>query len=150
MSEPAVLAAPPQLHCCASGFLHEGTPSGETIEIAGLKTYVARSKETTNKIVLFFPDVHGPFHINNSLLIDWFALQGCLLIPSKNSMIDFYFLILGYLVAAIDYFEGDPIHFAREREGEKFVMSEWLDIKLPRARTITPAWIDAVKATFGW
>ncbi|GJJ11545.1 hypothetical protein Clacol_005779 [Clathrus columnatus] len=129
MSEPAVLASAPRMHCCASGFLHEGTPSGETTQLAGLNTYIARPKEPTNKIVLFFSDVYGPFFINNSLLIDWFASQG-------------------YLVVAVDYFEGDPIHLAREREG--FNLDEWIGIKHPRATLITPTWIDAVMSTFGY
>jgi len=129
MSEPAtILASAPKMHCCATGFLHTGTPSGETIQLAELSTYIARPKEPTNKIVLFFSDVYGPFFVNNSLLIDWFALQG-------------------YLVVAVDYFEGDPIHIAREREG--FNVDEWIGIKHLRAKATTPSWVDAVMSTFG-
>ena len=74
-----VLASPPGDPCCnPTIFEHSGTPQGSTITVADLKTYISlpSSNVSTNKIVLFFPDVHGPFHINNELIADYFASNG--------------------------------------------------------------------------
>lgn len=48
---------------------------------------------------------------------------------------------------APDYFEGDPIHIAREKPGHD--RETWLSSTLARAKQTTPKWIDAVVKEFG-
>lgn len=64
--------------CCASGFKHTGTPSGKTISIADVETYVSEPKNAgpDKKVVLFFSDVYGPLFLNNQLVMDYYADQG--------------------------------------------------------------------------
>ncbi|MAD83204.1 MAG: hypothetical protein CL912_09575 [Deltaproteobacteria bacterium] len=85
--EDAYLAKPSGM-CCLKGSLHEGTPRGEMVTIAGVETYtVAPPKENANgHILLYFPDVWGLFN-NGLLIMDGFADDG--------------FLVLG-----LDYFRG--------------------------------------------
>lgn len=72
-----VLAGPPGDDCCKNtGYIHEGEPKGEIIELGGLKTYISHPPKPTDKIILVFPDVRGPFQINNELVMDYFASQG--------------------------------------------------------------------------
>jgi hypothetical protein len=64
---------------CYTTVQHEGTPSGETITVAGVETYKTGST-SSNKVILFFTDVYGPFYVNNQLLMDYFASNGSLYI----------------------------------------------------------------------
>ncbi|KZT43708.1 alpha/beta-hydrolase [Sistotremastrum suecicum HHB10207 ss-3] len=131
MASNEILASPPG-DCCLKVVKHTGTPTGSTVSIGGLQTYISNPPDAFNnrgqKIVLFFPDVYGPFFVNNSLLIDYFASHG-------------------YLVVAPDYFEGDPIHVARERPD--FVISEWIGPKMEFAKKAIPGWVNAVKEEYG-
>ena len=68
--------------CCVRGVKHSGEPSGQTIEIAGVPTYLAQpsnaqqSSQGPKRVVLFFPDVFGPFYLNNQLIQDYYASEG--------------------------------------------------------------------------
>lgn len=66
--------------CCVQSVKHEGQAAGRTIQIAGVQTYLsepsAQSRGGGKKVVLFFPDVFGPFYLNNQLTQDYFASQG--------------------------------------------------------------------------
>ncbi|KIJ24036.1 hypothetical protein M422DRAFT_275274 [Sphaerobolus stellatus SS14] len=129
MSDPAILAEPPSADCCKPGFIHSGEPKGETIKIAGFDTYAAHPPQPSKKVILAFPDAHGPFHINNQLLFDYFASQG-------------------FFVVAVDYFEGDPVQINRDKTG--FDVMAWINPKLERAREIiAPKWIEAVIEKYG-
>jgi hypothetical protein len=90
-----VLAGPPGGDCCVKGIKHFGEPSGETITIAGIQTYISKpppppkdstsSSHVDKKIILYFADVFGPFYINAQLLQDYYASHGLsrkLLIPA--------------------------------------------------------------------
>ncbi|KIJ54241.1 hypothetical protein M422DRAFT_154039 [Sphaerobolus stellatus SS14] len=126
----AVLAKPSGEDCCKQGFIHSGEPAGKTISIAGFDTYVSGSPHPTNNVILVFPDVHGPFHINNQLLYDYFATQG-------------------FLILAVDYFEGDPIQNNRDKPG--FDHKAWITPKLERAKeVIAPKWTEAVLEKYGY
>ena len=75
-----VLAGPPG-DCCVKGVKHFGEPSGETITIAGVQTYLskpppAKGSLDDKKIILFLADVFGPFYINAQLLQDYYASHG--------------------------------------------------------------------------
>ena len=81
-TQSPVLAGPPG-DCCLQGVKHFGEPSGETITIAGIQTYISKpppTKEGTGshdkKIILYFADVFGPFYINAQLLQDYYASHG--------------------------------------------------------------------------
>lgn len=75
-SNSAVLAGPPG-DCCFSGVKHSGEPTGRTIDIGGLSTYITEPKSGQAKgIILFFADIYGPFYLNNQLLQDYFAENG--------------------------------------------------------------------------
>ena len=75
-----VLAGPPG-ECCVQGVKHFGEPSGETITIAGIPTYISKPSGATQsahdkKIILYLADVFGPFYINSQLLQDYYASYG--------------------------------------------------------------------------
>ena len=79
-TQSPVLAGPPR-GCCFKGVKHFGEPSGETITIAGIQTYLSkplRPKDSSHekKIILFLADVYGPFFINSQLLQDYYASRG--------------------------------------------------------------------------
>lgn len=67
--------------------------------------------------------------------------------PSPSDTTDAKFSVPGFLVVAPDYFEGDPIQVASERP--TFDRSTWFKTTLPRAKLITPKWIDAVVKEYG-
>jgi hypothetical protein len=80
-TQSPVLAGPPG-DCCVKGVKHFGEPSGETITIAGLQTYISKppaandSSHDDKKIILYLADVFGPFYVNAQLLQDYYASQG--------------------------------------------------------------------------
>ena len=83
-TQSTVLAGPPG-DCCIKGVKHFGEPSGETITIAGIQTYISKpppAKESSHdnldnkKIILYFADVFGPFYTNAQLLQDYYASHG--------------------------------------------------------------------------
>lgn len=77
MTSPTLASAPGD--CCVKGFEHEGTPTGKTSEIGGVETYVSEpsgEEGGQKKIILFFTDVFSSLHLNNQLLMDYFAKQG--------------------------------------------------------------------------
>ena len=56
-------------------------------------------------------------------------------------------MILGYLVIALDYFEGNPIQIAREQP--TFDRDAWLSTNLARAKVTAPKWTSAVIKEYG-
>ena len=78
--------------CCVKGVKHFGEPSGETITIAGVETYIskpppAKDGSQDKKVILFLADVYGPLHINAQLLQDYFASQGLSQLDSCDSVL---------------------------------------------------------------
>lgn len=119
--------------CCIKTVEHSGTAGGTTEIIAGVPTYVSRpqSQGESRKIVLFFADVYGPFFLNSLLLMDYWASHG-------------------YLVLALDYFEGDTIDKHLHKLGPHYsLVEDYVPAKMTRAKEITPLWIDAIKEQFG-
>ncbi|KAK4048694.1 hypothetical protein OIV83_004664 [Microbotryomycetes sp. JL201] len=59
---------------CLQGTLHEGTPTGEIVDIAGVSVYAAIPKggHDSSKAFLFLGDIYG-FYTNPKLLCDGFA-----------------------------------------------------------------------------
>ncbi|KAJ2912402.1 hypothetical protein MD484_g8011, partial [Candolleomyces efflorescens] len=129
MTSP-VLAGPIS-DCCVQSVKHEGQALGKTIEIAGVSTYLSEPSTQTQrgvkKVVLFFPDVFGPFYLNNQLTQDYFASQG--------------FHVLG-----IDYFFGDPVYIHTEAD---FDRQTWVEKSIRQAKETVPKWIDAVLQLYG-
>jgi len=126
------LAGPPGDCCFTSGVKHFGTPSGRTVTIADVPTYVSHPQSQTEgnikKIILYLPDVFGPFSINCQLLQDYYASHG--------------FVVLG-----IDYFLGDPVHV---HNGEpNFDRQAWTDKSRKQASDVFPKWLEAVKKIYG-
>ena len=85
-AQSPVLAGPPG-DCCVKGVKHFGEPSGETITIGGIQTYLSKPlqpKDSSHekKIILYFADVFGPFYINAQLLQDYYASHGLSLLDS--------------------------------------------------------------------
>ncbi|KAJ7097117.1 dienelactone hydrolase [Mycena belliarum] len=136
MSDPVL--AKPSGDCCLKCFPHEGTPSGEFISIAEVKTYIARppSPAQENRIIFYFPDVWGiDIFVNGQLLCDYYASQG--------------FLVLG-----IDYFRGDSVQRHRKSRSDNttdpdFDYEAWKAKHTAFAVAAVPKWIGAVKARFG-
>ncbi|KAJ7640312.1 hypothetical protein DFH06DRAFT_1000523 [Mycena polygramma] len=118
-------------HCedCFTGFKHSGDAVGKTVTIADVLTYISEppanitSHSGPNKVILFFSDVFGPFHLNNKLVQDCFASHG--------------FLVLG-----LDYLLGDTWD-AHPDEG--FDRDTWIAMARVRAQdSVTPKWLEAV------
>jgi len=130
-TQSSVLAGPPG-DCCFKGVKHFGEPSGETITIAGVQTYISKpppAKDSSHdkKIILYLADVYGPLYINAQLLQDYYASHG--------------FTVLG-----IDYFFGDPIHLHTE---ESFGRAAWMAKSKQQAKEAFPKWIKEVRETYG-
>ncbi|KAF5319108.1 hypothetical protein D9611_014118 [Ephemerocybe angulata] len=125
---------------CTIGSIHEGTPTGKNITIAGVPTYYSEpphskdGKNSTTKVILFFSDIFGAFYINNELLMDYFAAQG-------------------YHVLALDYFLGDPVGLHTNANLEpfdpSFDLNAWVEKSRKQAENVTQPWIDAVKERYG-
>ena len=76
-SDP-VLAAPSG-ECCLKTVQHKGAAAGTSEFIFNINTYVTGKKAgpgPAERILLYFPDVFGPFYINNELVADYFASRG--------------------------------------------------------------------------
>ncbi|KAJ7640323.1 Alpha/Beta hydrolase protein [Mycena polygramma] len=122
-------------HCddCFTGFKHSGDPVGKTVTIADVPTYISEppanitSHSGPKKVILFFSDVFGPFHLNNKLVQDCFASHG--------------FLVLG-----LDYLLGDTWD-AHPDEG--FDRDTWIAMARVRAQEVTPKWLEAVRKQYG-
>jgi len=125
-TDSAVLAGPPG-DCCFQGVKHSGEPVGKTITIAGFSTYISEPKGQPKGIILFFPDVYGPFYLNGQLLQDYFAASG--------------FLVLG-----LDYFFGDAIDKHTDPDFDRMA---WITEMRGRADVETPKWIQAVREQYG-
>jgi len=126
--ESPVLAGPPG-ECCVQGVKHFGEPSGETITIAGIETYISKPPDKgSSKIILYFADVFGPFYLNSQLLQDYYASHG--------------FTVLG-----IDYFFGDPVHLHTDEPG--FDRAAWSAKSKQQAKEALPKWIKEVREIYG-
>jgi dienelactone hydrolase len=129
--ESPVLADPPG-ECCVQGSVkHFGEPSGETITIAGIQTYISKPPvkgSHQEKVILYLADVFGPFYPNAQLLQDYYASHG--------------FLVLG-----IDYFFGDPVHLHLDEAG--FDFSAWVAKSKQRAKGAFPKWLKEVREIYG-
>jgi hypothetical protein len=76
--------AKPSGECCLKAVQHTGDPAGETVTISNIETYVSQPPEKSSntgqqeyqRILLHYPDVHGPFFINNKLVSDYYASRG--------------------------------------------------------------------------
>ncbi|KAI2669774.1 hypothetical protein CBS147355_9699 [Penicillium roqueforti] len=97
--------APPA--CCFSGFKHEGNPTGETVSINNITTYVARpeNNDKSGKAVLLLGDLFGIF-TNSKLLADDYAANG-------------------YLTLLPDVFSGDQMEIG-DFEAGKIDIPGWL------------------------
>ncbi|TFY55287.1 hypothetical protein EVJ58_g8345 [Rhodofomes roseus] len=119
--------------CCIKTVEHSGTAQGTIEKFAGVDTYVSRPAELSEqrRVILFFADVYGPFFLNSQLIMDYWASNG-------------------YLVLALDYFEGDPVQNHLGKVGKNYSIEfDFVPGKMIRAKQITPDWIDAVKEQFG-
>ncbi|KAF8193917.1 dienelactone hydrolase [Mycena galopus ATCC 62051] len=136
MSDP-VLAKPPG-DCCLNCYPHKGTPTGKFINIGEVNTYIAYppSSDQQKRVILYFPDVRGiDSFTNGQLLCDYYASQG-------------------FLVLAIDYFRGDPVHVHRKNRDDVttdpgFNFEDWKAKHQAFAATAIPKWIEAAKNQFG-
>jgi len=113
---------------CFQAVKHEGTAVGVTEVIGGAKCYVGYPPDKkTDKIILFFADVYGPWYLNNQLLVDFFAEQG-------------------YLVVAVDYFQGDELeHLGKNPD---FDRKAWIDKHIEESLPITEKFIAAMQEKY--
>ncbi|KAF5581242.1 dienelactone hydrolase [Fusarium pseudocircinatum] len=127
-----VLAKPVDL-CCLEGSFHSGEPTGSTIQIDGIDTYVAKPHpdKSNGNALLFFPDASG-LHINSFLMMDAFA--EC-----------------GYLTLGVDYFLGDPVtnHSLAPLSDPNFDFESWKNKHLKASEDAAARWVKAVKAQYG-
>ncbi|KAI1506421.1 Alpha/Beta hydrolase protein [Biscogniauxia marginata] len=123
--------AKPSGACCLKGAIHQGESRGSFASIADVETYVSEPPEgqANGNIVLYFPDVWGMFP--NGLLI-------------MDAVAD-----VGYLVAGIDYFRGDPVWKHRKSRNDTsdpdFDFEAWKRKHTAFADEKVPGWVDAVK-----
>ncbi|KZT63926.1 alpha/beta-hydrolase [Daedalea quercina L-15889] len=118
--------------CCIKTVEHSGTARGTVEKIAGVDTYVSRPEELGEKrrVILFFADVYGPFFLNSQLIMDYWASNG-------------------YLVLALDYFEGDPVQNHLGQVGKNYSIEfDFVPGKMIRAKQITPDWVEAVREQY--
>ncbi|KAH7041518.1 dienelactone hydrolase [Microdochium trichocladiopsis] len=127
-----VLAKPADV-CCLKGDLHKGEPTGKTIQIEGVDTYVATpdSKAANGHVLLSFPDAFG-LHINSMLLMDAYA--AC-----------------GYLTLGVVYFLGDSVgkHSATPLSDPNFDLGAWAAKHLTASEDVGREWVKNVKAQYG-
>ncbi|PCH34364.1 alpha/beta-hydrolase [Wolfiporia cocos MD-104 SS10] len=119
--------------CCLKSVEHTGTARGTTEKIAGVDTYISRPANLgeDRRIILFFADVYGPFFLNSQLIMDYWASHG-------------------YLVLALDYFEGDPIQNYLPRVGKDYSIEfDFVPAKMIRAKQLAPPWLEAIREQFG-
>ncbi|KAL2152807.1 hypothetical protein VTH82DRAFT_3962 [Thermothelomyces myriococcoides] len=125
------MASNPPGRCCTLGTLHEGTPTGELVTVAGKHdAYLARppaDKEHKGAGILFIPDVIGIWQ-NSKLLADQFAANG-------------------YLTLLLDVFNKDAIPLNRP---PGFDLMKWLnegsDGKNPHTKeAVDPIVVDGIK-----
>lgn len=148
-----VLAEVPGEHCLV-GVKHTGDAKGHVETIAGAETYIsvppdADASAAHKKIILFFADVYGPLFINNKLIQDYLASHGrcrSSRLPCIGSLTD-DFMVTGFLVVGIDYFEGDPVHNHTDDAG--FDKEAWMTNAKSRAAALVPKWTETVKEKFG-
>ncbi|KAK0385382.1 hypothetical protein NLU13_7858 [Sarocladium strictum] len=70
------MASNPPGKCCTVGKLHDGTPTGETIQIeGGITAYLAKAASPSSAAVVVYPDVFGIWQ-NTKLIADEFAARG--------------------------------------------------------------------------
>ncbi|GAA5916577.1 protein AIM2 [Sporobolomyces salmoneus] len=101
--------------CCATGFIHEGTPVGSIKEVGGVRTYVTLPKGDYDKTkaLLFFTDIFGVDTMPNGLLLaDSFAANG-------------------YATYVVDYLKGDPASMEAYAAG-KLDLGVWLQSHSPK------------------
>jgi dienelactone hydrolase len=118
------MASNPPGKCCTKGFLHEGTPTGETFKINGeLEAYIARPKDNakTDKAVLFLPDIFGIWQ-NSKIMADAFAAKG-------------------YTALIVDLFNGDQLPLQLP---ENLNIMEWFQKGSDGNNPHTPEHIDPV------
>ena len=155
MASPSPTAlAPHPRECCIQSVPHIGTPIGSIETLAGTNTYITRGdsprgdQDKYQQIIFYFSDVFGPLYVNNQLLIDYFASRGkCVHPHMKHSAKVSGGGTEGYLVASLDYFEGDKLEALRAKPG--FDLTAWGMEKHSRAKELIPGWIAAVKAKYG-
>ncbi|KAL1860019.1 hypothetical protein Plec18167_009504 [Paecilomyces lecythidis] len=104
------MASNPPGACCATGFKHEGNPTGEIKDVGGVKTYFSQPKEKTDKAILILTDIFG-IYTNSQLIADQFAENG-------------------YLAVIPDLFAGDAIDVAA-MEGGKVDLPSWIQKHQP-------------------
>ncbi|THU91063.1 alpha/beta-hydrolase [Dendrothele bispora CBS 962.96] len=132
----AQLAGPPGDCCFSKGVKFEGTPVGKVVTIAGAETYISEPQTSSNassgggkkKVILFLPDVHGPFFDNTKLVQDYFAENG-------------------FYVVGIDYFFGDIVDAHDNEPG--FDRQAWMKKSQVQAAEVLPKWYEAVKEMYG-
>ena len=147
------MASNPPAACCASGFKHEGTPTGEVKDIDGgefqkigdsiraefpranispaVNTYISFPKDnkTPEKAIIFVTDIFGIFS-NSQLLADEFASQG-------------------YLTVIPDLFKGDQIS-VNDMDSGKVDFPAWMPKHQPdNIDPIVAASIKYVRETLG-
>lgn len=146
----ATLAGSVGAHCLQT-VQHVGDPRGTVEQIAGVNTYVARpASGGGDKIILFFADVFGALYVNSKLLMDYWAEngeQGGLVDGVRSAYHWGWVLGAGYLVLALDYFEGDSYGFHLDEKG--FDTQAWIKKNQARTEVLLPPWIDAVREQYG-
>lgn len=98
------MASLPPQDCCTRGFKHEGTASGQVVELDGIQVYVTGNEaNASDRLLIFNTDIFGPLYINSQLIADHFAAKG-------------------YYVVIPDLFFKDPIPVDRPAD---FDIASW-------------------------
>ncbi|OJJ50740.1 hypothetical protein ASPZODRAFT_86317 [Penicilliopsis zonata CBS 506.65] len=115
------MASLPPAVCCTVGIRHEGTPTGKTIQVAGVDAYIAEPSGRVHRdvAILYLPDVLGIWQ-NSKLMADHFAANG-------------------YYTLLLDLMNGDPVPMNR---GPDFDMQGW---RAHGSNGTTPHTLEAVE-----
>jgi hypothetical protein len=151
MASGSPLLASPPGPCCIQNVKHEGTPVGETIKIAGIKTYRSKPRKLVEgqkqKILLFYSDIMGTFSVNNLLVQDAYADNGKFF--SSMAISKTLSIVLGYLVLGIDYLFDDYVQ--THINEPNFEVHKWATQKLKyvKENEVDTKWLAAVKEEYG-
>lgn len=133
------MASNPPGKCCVEGVLHVGETTGQYDKYEGVDVYVTGDPKS-DKLLFFCPDIWGIQAANNRIMADNFAKQG-------------------YVVVAIDFFNGEP----RAQDASPDTLWDWLKDHMPETKIeITqnvlayakekfnqPQWVGAVGYCYG-
>jgi len=142
--------------CCLKGTLHEGTPRGSWLTIAGVDTYIVEpaQEKKNGHVLMYFPDVRDDHNLSRRTRpadpnLRYAQVWGMF---NNGMLVMDGYADAGYLVLGLDYFRGDPVWKHRKNRHDKsnpdFDYEAWKRKHMAFANEATPKWVDEVSRTY--